>query len=595
VQLHVKHKKLMILFICLTYYLGIQVQSVYAQSITDADKQKALQELEKSIVEKQKLLDYEKDLRKQRALEVPKKQYSLHKMEKKVAREELVKFNVNKIILKGGSYLTRFEKGHLTEKYINTEMDQNKIYDLIRDITNYYIQRGFITARVYLPKQTVNTGTLTLGVDEGYIDDIIFKDSPNSFYQRLPLFTAFPNMKGKRLNLRDIEQGLDQLNRLSSNHAVMKLFPSKKQKGYSVVVIENKPTLPHHISLNYDNTNPVKVIPRQSTLSKDNLLALNDFWSFTYSQDHQGKKEYSSSLSGSLSIPFGYATFSANYSQFEYMNLIEGVFRNFTSSGKTENKTLKAETVLLRGENTKTTIDTSLLTKHTESFIEDAINEAGSRKLTIWGIGANQTWRGPLGVWSMGLHHQQGVPRIGATIDANDPDGTAPRAQFHKTIADFSVYKGLQLFGLPLSLRSSVRGQYSEQSLYSSERIAIGDQYTVRGFRKENIQGDIGGYIRNEVSTGFSNIALWPPLVDLAKKTNLHVYGALDAGYARAKGGKDANNGKGEGALVGAAIGVRHYGKNMTVILTYSKAIKAPDFINKSSHEVYFNVSFNLL
>ena len=53
-------------------------------------------------------------------------------------------------------------------------------------------------------------------------------------------FFAFPDLvKNQAINLRDIEQGIDQINRLSSHNAKISLDPSEKS-GYSNVKIENK-------------------------------------------------------------------------------------------------------------------------------------------------------------------------------------------------------------------------------------------------------------------------------------------------------------------------------------------------------------------
>ncbi len=46
-----------------------------------------------------------------------------------------------------------------------------------------------------------------------------------------------PSISGTLLNLRDIEQGLDRIRRLSQYHAQIKLLPSARH-GYSIVDIQ---------------------------------------------------------------------------------------------------------------------------------------------------------------------------------------------------------------------------------------------------------------------------------------------------------------------------------------------------------------------
>lgn len=59
-----------------------------------------------------------------------------------------------------------------------------------------------------------------------------------STMQPKQFLTIFPGVKGSVLQLRDIEQGLDQLNRLPSNNATMRIEPGA-EAGSSRVLINN--------------------------------------------------------------------------------------------------------------------------------------------------------------------------------------------------------------------------------------------------------------------------------------------------------------------------------------------------------------------
>ena len=54
------------------------------------------------------------------------------------------------------------------------------------------------------------------------------------------LTTAFPFLKGKLLQLRDLEQGLDQINRLPSNRATMQLVPADEVGGTKVMIFNER-------------------------------------------------------------------------------------------------------------------------------------------------------------------------------------------------------------------------------------------------------------------------------------------------------------------------------------------------------------------
>ena len=85
-------------------------------------------------------------------------------------------------------------------------MGVHQINRLLAEITRVYVAAGFIAVRPYLRHMPAAGRTLDITVDEGYVEAIELAD------QRLPLSLrgAFPGMLGAPLNLRDLEQGLDQ-------------------------------------------------------------------------------------------------------------------------------------------------------------------------------------------------------------------------------------------------------------------------------------------------------------------------------------------------------------------------------------------------
>ena len=94
-------------------------------------------------------------------------------------------------------------------------------------------------------------GELTILVIEGKVEGIDFSDDVPFAGQKLRL--AFPGIVGNALNIRDLEQGLDQLNRLPSNDATMELVPGTTA-GMSRVRIANTPGKTWRASAGLDNS-----------------------------------------------------------------------------------------------------------------------------------------------------------------------------------------------------------------------------------------------------------------------------------------------------------------------------------------------------
>ena len=84
------------------------------------------------------------------------------------------------------------------------------ILTVVKTVTNVYVGEGYVTTRVFTPEQDLSKGTLRFKVIEGRTQSVNLSDNGK---ERAGLDTAFPFLVGERLYIRDIEQGLDQINR----------------------------------------------------------------------------------------------------------------------------------------------------------------------------------------------------------------------------------------------------------------------------------------------------------------------------------------------------------------------------------------------
>ncbi len=109
-----------------------------------------------------------------------------------------------------------------------------QLNELLKAITDHYIDKGLVTTRAYLPQQDLSKGDLQVLVIEGKLENLR-SDAASGLSDR-ELAMAFPGKEGELLNLREIEQMVDQLNRLPSNQAQMELTPGQAVGGSDVVV-----------------------------------------------------------------------------------------------------------------------------------------------------------------------------------------------------------------------------------------------------------------------------------------------------------------------------------------------------------------------
>lgn len=130
-------------------------------------------------------------------------------------------FTIRHIVLEGAEHLGEREQRRLLEPYEGQCLGVGQLNALLKVVTDHYLNRGYITTRAYLPQQDLSSGTLQITVVEGRLDGL---DS-SSLASPRELAMAFPGTTGEVLNLRELEQLVDQLTRLPSRQAQLELVP----------------------------------------------------------------------------------------------------------------------------------------------------------------------------------------------------------------------------------------------------------------------------------------------------------------------------------------------------------------------------------
>ena len=461
---------------------------VMGQSIPNMDKQRGIDEQDRLLMREQSRLNaYQTRLDLAKPFQ-PTSQSITAKIPSSQATAVSDQFLIKTIVLQGISPLFKQELYALVKPYQDRWLSKMDIRNVVQDITQYYFTRGFIAARVYLPDQSLKGGILTLHVLEGRIDRIVFDKATDA-----QKWTAFPGLEGQLLNLKDLEEGLDQLHRLNAWRATFRLEPNPEKWGYANVVIDATIRNGNALGLRYDtyNQDHLQIYPTELWISQENILQANDLWQIRYAQMHQGQEQFSNTLSIQESMPIGGFLSNIAYSQFDYNTLIKGLGRNFMSSGQTRSYTYSVQHTLHRDAHSKLLLCWGLALKHTDAFIEDVRQDTSSRKLSVVSIGPIWTYHDADYFLRLNVAYQTGLGAFGASQDDPQRAADVPKAQFKKyTLQATGVL--YQLFGTPLSFTHQFNAQYSGETLYSNEQMGIGDYYTVRGFWGTYLQGDQG-------------------------------------------------------------------------------------------------------
>jgi hemolysin activation/secretion protein len=480
-------------------------------------------------------------------------------------------FVIRRIELSGATLLSPSAKNRLTAPWINQCLDMARLTRLTDAVSDWYISRGYITSRAFLTEQDLSGGVLHLAVLEGKLQHIRLEGVPDR-----TLNMTFPGLEGKILNLRDIEQGMEQLSRVRQRPVEIEILPGDRQ-GYSVVNLTATPEFPLSGSVSFDNSGQKSTGTGQlnGALYGNNLLGLADKWFISggRSSDFSNSKDAQNFAAG-VSVPYGYGLLDYSYSWSNYLSTIDNNGYLWRSTGDTETHRLTGSWVLFRNGDIKTGVSAGITHRINRNYLDDVLLATSSRKLSSVSLGINHTQKIASGVATLNPTFTQGVPWLGAEDD-NDKQGDVPKAEFRKWSLNGSFQRPVadKLWWL-----TSVYFQWSPDRLYGSERLTLGGETSVRGFKEQYISGDNGGYWRNELN--------WS-LFTLPWVGDVGVLAAIDGGWLK----KDGLDRYASGTLWGSALGLTATNRGYSSQFTVGTPVDYPDWLAPDHLVMYYRFS----
>lgn len=492
-------------------------------------------------------------------------------------------FQIDDIELKGADSLSEGEKAGLLKPYIGQCLGVPQLNELLKVITDRYIEKGLVTSRAYLPQQDLSGGHLKVLVVEGRLEGL--KGAENSGLSERELAMAFPGKSGELVNLREIEQMVDQLNRLPSNQAKMELAPGKNVGG-SEVLVTNTPQKPWRAGLSRSNEGQRSTGEQQwgTTFDWDSPLGLADQLSLRGGHDAMTDHQHTSSNAMlSYSVPWGWWNFSYTYSQSEYRSQIAANGYNFKQTGDSENHQLHAERVIQRDSVSKTSLSGGLSYLRSNNFIEDSKLRLSSNRISEAQLGFNHGRRigGAFVNFDAGV--QQGIGVFDAQ-GSHDPGPGEPDARYRKYTATLSYLQPFKLWGESLSFSSLMTGQRSEDVLFSPQRTSLGGLSSIRGYKDQSLSGDSGGYWRNDLR--------WTRPVDVEWLRPVFAEYGTSLGYDQGVIRRDRYNGDQHGRMSSNSLELFARGQHVAATVTFAHSLERPDALPEREAPIWFRLDF---
>ncbi|GAB1439311.1 ShlB/FhaC/HecB family hemolysin secretion/activation protein [Providencia sp.] len=355
-----------------------------------------------------------------------------------------------------------------------------------------------------VPEQDLSTGVLRLVVMPGKVQKVIFTDDSATYST---LYSAMPAHEGNLLDLRDIEQGLENLQRLPTVQASMEMVPGDGP-GETQIVIKRQQSRYWHAGAWVDNTGSKSTGKNQAgvMLALDNPTSLSDLFYLTATRDLSFSSDKdTTNYSAHYSVPFGYWQFATTASNYEYTQTIAGTNSDIRYRGKSKSLNLQLSNVLYRDATAKTTATYDVNLRETRNFVGETEIGNQKRRTTAWKLGLNHRQYVGQSTLNVGASYQHGTRWFGAmpAVEEFRSKDSQDYATALAIVMQFNASASIPFTLAEQSLRFDTQymRQMSDRPLTPQDQFSIGNRWTVRGFDGERtLSADEGWTFRNTLS-----------------------------------------------------------------------------------------------
>ena len=381
---------------------------------------------------------------------------------------------------------------------------------VMKRIQNAIIERGFVTTRVLAEAQDLETGVLVLTVIAGRIRAIRFSGDSGD---RAKAIGAVPARPGELLNLRDIEQALENFKRVPTAEADIEIVPGE-QPGESDLVITWKQAVPLRQTISADDggLETTGKYLGSVTLAVDHPLGLNDLFYASFNHDLGGGQRGERGTKGytaHYSLPWNYWLVGATASANRYHQTVAGASQSYDYSGTSESYEIRLTRTLRRDATSRSWASLRGYLSESSNFIDDTEVEVQRRRMAGWEAALGHRAFIAKSTVDLKLAYRRGTGAF-AALPAPEQDFGEGTARPIIVTAEAQLSLPFMLGGQRLRFNSDWRVQWNRTPLVPQDRFAIGGRYTVRGFDGESVLlAERGWLVRNDLGIALGDSELY--------------------------------------------------------------------------------------
>lgn len=340
------------------------------------------------------------------------------------------------------------------------------IQALQRELTNRLITRGYVTSRVLLPEQNLSQGVLRLVLVSGRIAGLEADELAAA-----QINMALPDDSQQLLNLRDLEQAVENLERVPGQRASIDLKPSDDEAASTLVGVLSKPVpVSAYASISDERYGKENHAVASAVIELGGLWNWPDRIRLSLNEDLDkvvAEEAWGMSLDYDLGI--GYWLYSFNVGRQAYTNHVKPALQTFEATGKTDTAQASVTRVLYRSQTARVSTGGYVGYQDVGNFFEGALLNVSSYRQKKAGVTAD----------AMRLWQRYHVS-MSTSVEHLHAGGAAANLPGDISIADIDAQRyllsvsGSRLFAW-FNSRAQLRltSQYSNDELFPVSRFSL--------------------------------------------------------------------------------------------------------------------------
>ncbi len=158
---------------------------------------------------------------------------------------------VNSIEVSPSEILTREEINSAIGKYVGRNIFMSDLQNAINAINNLYAEKGFVTAKAYLPEQTVANGNIRIELIESRIGDVTVIN--NKYTTSKYILDRIPEKSDQLFDIVSLEQDVLDFNRYHDGVNLAANLKPGTRPGTTDIELTAQETFPFHLIGMMDN------------------------------------------------------------------------------------------------------------------------------------------------------------------------------------------------------------------------------------------------------------------------------------------------------------------------------------------------------